>query len=134
MYYIYLLLFCLKHVFDKGTKKASRGLKSKFNHYLQHKIMWLSIRTINFRDPWMNHAIILKAFLFKILLGSNCAALFRQKVSCPFVWKSFQCDVCGKALWKNYALWKVFSKCVKFGTKSTHFEIFFQSALNLGRT
>ena len=23
---------------------------------------------------------------------------------------------------KNYALWKKFSKCVKFGTKSTHFE------------
>ena len=23
---------------------------------------------------------------------------------------------------KNYALWKIFSKCVKFGTKSTHFE------------
>ena len=29
---------------------------------------------------------------------------------------------------------KKFSKCVKFGTKSTHFEIFFQSALNLGPT
>ena len=23
---------------------------------------------------------------------------------------------------KNYALWKIFSKCVKFGIKSTHFE------------
>ena len=33
---------------------------------------------------------------------------------------------------KNYALWKFFSKCVKFGTQSTHFEkkvFFFQSAL-----
>ena len=35
---------------------------------------------------------------------------------------------------KNYALWKNFSKCVKFGTKSTQFEkkIFFQSALIRG--
>ena len=41
---------------------------------------------------------------------------------------------CGNALWKNYALWKFFSKCVKFGTKSTHFEKNFQSALNLGST
>ena len=30
---------------------------------------------------------------------------------------------------KTYALWKMFSKCVKFGTKSTHFNFFFQSAL-----
>ena len=29
---------------------------------------------------------------------------------------------------------KFFSKCVKIGTKSTHFKIFFQSALNLGPT
>ena len=41
---------------------------------------------------------------------------------------------CGNALWKNYALWKTSpkKKCVKFGTKSTHFENFFQSVLNLG--
>ena len=30
---------------------------------------------------------------------------------------------------KNYALWKKFSKCVKFGTESTHTLFFFQSAL-----
>ena len=35
---------------------------------------------------------------------------------------------------KNYALWRNFSKCVKFGTRSTHFEKNFQSALNLGPT
>ena len=35
-----------------------------------------------------------------------------------------------KGLWqrtlKNYALWKYFSKCVKFGTQSTHFEKIFK--------
>ena len=35
--------------------------------------------------------------------------------------------VCGNTLWKNYALWKNISKCVKFGTKSTHFEFFSES-------
>ena len=43
-------------------------------------------------------------------------------------------DQCGNALWKNYALKKKISKCVKFGTKSTHFEKNFQSALNLRPT
>ena len=38
---------------------------------------------------------------------------------------------CGNALWKNYALWNFFSKCVKFGTKSTHFDKIFQSALRV---
>ena len=33
--------------------------------------------------------------------------------------------VCGNALWKNYALWKHFTKCLKFATNLTHFEIFY---------
>ena len=32
---------------------------------------------------------------------------------------------------KTYALWKMFSKCVKFGTKSTHFN-FFSKCVNIG--
>ena len=40
-------------------------------------------------------------------------------------------DPCGNALWKNYALSKNISICVKFWTKSTHFENFFQSALRV---
>ena len=39
---------------------------------------------------------------------------------------------CGNALWKNYALWKKISKCVKFGTKSTHFEKKFSKCVKFG--
>ena len=40
--------------------------------------------------------------------------------------------LCGNALWKTYALWNSFSKCV--GTKSTNFEKKIQCALNFGPT
>ena len=35
---------------------------------------------------------------------------------------------------KNYALWKKFSKCIKFGTKSTHFQknFFLSKCVNMG--
>jgi hypothetical protein len=31
-------------------------------------------------------------------------------------------QLCNNPLWKKYALWKCFSKCVKFLTTATHFE------------
>ena len=40
--------------------------------------------------------------------------------------------LCGNTLWKNNALWKTISKCVKFGTNLAHFEIFFSKRVKFG--
>ena len=65
----------------------------------------------NFKNIWTIGDTFLKTPLWTIFMKRN--ALLQRTL-------------------KNYALWKIISKCVKFGTKSTHFEKKNQSALIWG--
>jgi hypothetical protein len=71
------------------------------------------------RMPPHSAKVLKPCLIFSNFKGDNC-----QK----------SLDQCNNALWKNYALWKFFSKCVKNWTTATHFEKKFQTALNLGLT